>query len=214
MHLYLHTANQISHQILPCTVIPVEPQYTCSDRPWPTCALKRPALLLLSAYTWMFPGLLSLVTPAQQGEIGIWCRGTVFHYRLPPQGQEKVSLPCAHLAKWENSISVITAHTKHMSLIGSNHTAVNIDNNPEFKGLPVIRSSKGFARPKAMPQPRFSFDHSLQVAPAAEPLSGTCWKTDTGSRLWGGGWMYFPLQVSPIAYKAHLGTREHKMTQT
>lgn len=61
-----------------------------------------------------------------------------------------------------------------MSLIGSNHTAVNIDNNPEFKGLPVIRSSKGFARPKAMPQPRFSFDHSLQVAPAAEPLSGTC----------------------------------------
>lgn len=95
------------------------------------------------------------------------------HYRLPPQGQEKVSLPCAHLAKWETTY-LITAHTKHTSLIGSNHIAVNIDNNPEFKASLLDGTQRDFARPKAVPQPRFSFDHSLQVAPAAEPFSGTC----------------------------------------
>lgn len=153
--------------------------------------------------------LLSLDTPAQRGEMGVWCRGTFTTGFL--LREEKVSLPCAYLAKWENNISVITAHTKHKSLIGSNYIAVNIDNNPEFKGLPVRWNSKGFARPKAVPQPRFSFDHSLQVAPVAEAFSA---ETDTDSHLWGGGWMNFPLQVSPTAHTTHLCTREHKIPQT
>lgn len=170
---------------------------------WPTCASKRAVLLLLSAHIWTFPGLLSLDTPAQQGEIGIWCRGTVFLYRLPPQGQEKVSLPCVHLAKWENNISVITAHTKHKSLIGSNLISVNTDNNPEFKDLPVRWNSKGFPRPKAVPQPRFSFDHSLQVAPAAELFSAET-QTQVHSCEEGVGWIFhckFLLQWNSLTDK-------------
>lgn len=102
-----------------------------------------------------------------------------FHYRLPPQGGESFFALCL-FSKVGNNISVITAHTKHKSLIGSNYIAVNIDNNPEFKGLPVRWNSKGFARPKAVPQPRFSFDHGLQVAPVAEAFSA---ETDTDSHL-------------------------------
>lgn len=172
MHLYSHSANHVSHQMLPCR-IPVEPQNTCRDQPWPTHTSKSIALLLLSAHTWTFPGLLPLRHSCTAGRDEHLMQGD-FIYRLPPEGKEQVSLPCAHSAKWENNMSVITAHTKHKSLIGSNHIAVNIDNNPEFKGLPVRWNSKGFARPKAVPQPRFSFDHSLQMAPVAEAFSGTC----------------------------------------
>ena len=82
-------------------------------------------------------------------------------------------MPCGDLAKWENSISVITAHTKHKSLIGSTHTAVNIDNNLEFKGLTVRWSSKRFARPEVVPRPRLQLRPQPASAPAAEPISGT-----------------------------------------
>lgn len=52
--------------------------------------------------------------------------------QAPSSGSGKVSLPCAHLVSGKTT-HFITAHTKHTSLIGSNHSAVNIDNNPEFK---------------------------------------------------------------------------------
>lgn len=178
----------------------------CSDRPWPTSVLEKPALLLLSAHTCMFPHLLSLDTPAQQQEDGIGCRGDfVFHYRLPPQSQEEVCLPCGNLAKWENSISVITAHTKHKSLIASTHTAVNIDNNPEFKGLTVRWSSKRSARPEAVPQPKLQLQPQPASAPAAEPRTGTSWNMGTCSCLGGGrvGWIFhckFLLQYTKLAY--------------
>lgn len=145
------------------------------------------------AHTWTFPRLLSLDTPAQQPEAGIRCRRDfVFHYRLPPQSQEEVCLPCDNFAKWENSISVITAHTKHKSLIASSHTAVNIDNNPEFKGLTVRWSSKWFARPQAVPRPRLQLQSWVASAPAAELISGTSWNTGTCLCLWGqrAGWIF------------------------
>lgn len=204
--IYISTRLTTAIKILHRTVIPVEPQWIRSDRPWPTSILKQPALLLLSAHTCTFPRLLSLDTPAQQQEIGIRCRGDfVFHYRLPPQSQEEVCLPCGNLAKWENSISVITAHTKHKSLIASTHTAVNIDNNPEFKGLTVRWSSKWFARPEAVPQPRLQLWPRPASASAVEPISGISWNMGSSLCLWGGrvGWIFhcrFLLQHTKLTY--------------
>lgn len=145
------------------------------DRCWPYDLLqKNPALLLITANTYTFPTLLSWGIPTQQQEPGIrhgkdflfHCRARrrfVFHSWIPPQSQEKLCSPSGSLTKWTNSISVITAHTKHKSPIGSTHIALNITNNPNTKASVVDGAQNDLQDLKLSHGQDFSFDHSLQV---------------------------------------------------